>query len=281
LSYNHGDGLYDFQYLDNSSANKVTANAANGKNYTYVWYVKDAGALTQSRVKIDQDGYDTSTEVAYSWFQVDPSVKVNCADDDATYYVVFKTASSTGYLDTVAYAIDDETISENSVAVTYELYKLETSSTDKAADGGYHKYLTRKYTTVDGVTITLDADDFSRTNLKAESAISVLQVSLDSYTKDKNTLYRLRSVGAENSEGKVVINLPSLDSSLLIFDGLAVEESNNDGVSDTDTTAATTAAASTTAATSPKTGDVAPIAALAVVMMGACGALVVASKKRA
>ena len=32
---------------------------------------------------------------------------------------------------------------------------------------------------------------------------------------------------------------------------------------------------------SPKTGDVAPIAALAVVMMGAFGAMVVASKKRA
>ena len=49
------------------------------------------------------------------------------------------------------------------------------------------------------------------------------------------------------------------------------EADKNDGVSDktTDNTA------------SPKTGDVAPIAALAVVMMGAFGAMVVASKKRA
>ena len=37
----------------------------------------------------------------------------------------------------------------------------------------------------------------------------------------------------------------------------------------------------TDSTSSPKTGDVAPIAALAVVMMGAFGAMVAASKKRA
>ena len=64
------------------------------------------------------------------------------------------------------------------------------------------------------------------------------------------------------------------DSDVIIFDQ-AGDASNNDGVADT-----TTAAAANNSA-SPKTGDVAPIAALAVVMMGACGAMVVASKKRA
>ena len=52
------------------------------------------------------------------------------------------------------------------------------------------------------------------------------------------------------------------------------EADKNDGVSDT-------TAPTTDNTTSPKTGDVAPIAALAVVMMGAFGAMVVASKKRA
>ena len=60
-------------------------------------------------------------------------------------------------------------------------------------------------------------------------------------------------------------------------DELAAEPETdaNDGVSDKDATSTTDTAAS------PKTGDVAPIAALAVVMMGAFGAMVVASKKRA
>ena len=52
------------------------------------------------------------------------------------------------------------------------------------------------------------------------------------------------------------------------------DDYKNAGQADSDT-------AATTGDKAPKTGDVAPIAALAVVMMGAFGAMVVASKKRA
>ena len=59
--------------------------------------------------------------------------------------------------------------------------------------------------------------------------------------------------------------------SVVIFDVDADAAKDNAGQADADKTTTS----------SPKTGDVAPIAALAVVMMGAFGAMVVASKKRA
>ena len=61
------------------------------------------------------------------------------------------------------------------------------------------------------------------------------------------------------------------DEDVIVFDQATVADKDNAGQADADKPADA----------SPKTGDVAPIAALAVVMMGAFGAMVVASKKRA
>ena len=72
--------------------------------------------------------------------------------------------------------------------------------------------------------------------------------------------------------GKFDVTFNIVDGhSVVIFDVDADAAKDNAGQADADKTTDA----------SPKTGDVAPIAALAVVMMGAFGAMVVASKKRA
>jgi hypothetical protein len=125
-------------------------------------------------------------------------------------------------------------------------------------------------------TVTFKTDWLSRTSVKNANSVYLLDsnvTSLNSYFNKIDTVWKISDLEDESFSSKYLV------SGTYIFD-YNEDASQNDGVSDTDTTATTTAA-STTAATSPKTGDVAPIAALAVVMMGACGAMVVASKKRA
>lgn len=129
---------------------------------------------------------------------------------------------------------------------------------------------------------TFDSDLISRTGFKGAEAVNVFQPTYAA-TKFDETFGDLVKDFVKVATVKVgdtitFTNGSTLLSGVFVFDkgelAAEPEADKNDGVSDT-----TTPAADNTA--SPKTGDVAPIAALAVVMMGAFGAMVVASKKRA
>ena len=187
-------------------------------------------------------------------------------------------------------AVKNGTLSENAFLAKFTAFVQESGDiktadikgvTDK--DGNAVKaaklyFYGTDFSNFMGGTFTLDADLFSQSTLKKASNITVYKYA--GYESEYSSLLKqpvkgLLEVGtAEVGKTFSFENLKSL-SGTFVFDQ-AADAANNDGVADTTTTAA---AASTTS--SPKTGDVAPIAALAVVMMGACGAMVVASKKRA
>jgi hypothetical protein len=266
----NGNGIYDYSLTDEGN----------------LYYVTGAGTASQTRYAIDDDGY--VMELTQSRTSFTPNAKaISRSSSSDEYLIVFKQLDAdnqAALLDTAAYALDDSTLSKDAVAVQYDIYKLIA---DKEVANTTTKAKTAHLvdSVSDSVTITLTADTLSRTGLKAAAGIQVYAPDYsDSYKKDSNTLYRLADLGTADVSGSFSFDIRDFRDHVLIFDG-AAEESNNDGVSDT-TTAATAAdsastPASSTAASSPKTGDVAPIAALAVVMMGACGAMVVASKKRA
>ena len=129
---------------------------------------------------------------------------------------------------------------------------------------------------------TFDSDLISRTGFKGAEAVNVFQPTYAT-TKFDETFGELVKDFVKVATVKVddtitFTNGSTLISGVFVFDkgelAAEPEADKNDGVSDTTTP-------STDNTASPKTGDVAPIAALAVVMMGAFGAMVVASKKRA
>jgi hypothetical protein len=202
------------------------------------------------------------------------------------YYAVFGKADTTKLAD-VAQALADGTITKDAVAVSinfYEAVQASQNSKTANADGDTYRSNGRQdgfmtlipvSAKLSDTTVTFKTDWLSRTSVKNANAVYLLDqnvTSLSSYFKQIDTVWKISDLEDESFSSKYLV------SGTYIFD-YNEDASQNDGVSDTDTTATTTA--STTAATSPKTGDVAPIAALAVVMMGACGAMVVASKKRA
>ena len=192
---------------------------------------------------------------------------------NSDYVVTAQKATETS---AIAEAVAEGTISDKAVAVKFGFYKKAKADNRNYANGA-KQY---GFNTLDTVlasrnseNVSLKADWLSRTNLQKADGITayVLDYKITSYTE------YLQPVGTVYKVGDVtdgVFTADYLVSATYIFD-VASAASNNDGVSDT----TTAAAASTT--NSPKTGDVAPIAALAVVMMGACGAMVVASMKRA
>jgi hypothetical protein len=131
-----------------------------------------------------------------------------------------------------------------------------------------------------GAAVTFKADWLSRSSAKNANKVYVINPNYD-VDKIATYFFKIGSVYEVSDFADDAFTSSYIVSGTYIFDTVE-DASQNDGVNDEATTAATTAApAADTAATSPKTGDVAPIAALAVVMMGACGAMVVASKKRA
>jgi hypothetical protein len=246
-------------------------NIAGYKNVT--------GTATSSVPEVataDKDGYLSTTN---NTSLAKGSKNIVRSDSKETYYVVF-TQAGTSHLKDIAAAVNAGTISENAVAVQAHVYKLVNGSAKDSTNNAIKELKSQSVFSSDA-TFTLDADDFSRTNLKNDSSLAVYTITGDYNDSDK--VYRIASLGTTDATGTITFSAGNFNSGIFIFDG-AVDESQNDGVSDTTTTTTTTATAATsadTAATSPKTGDVAPIAALAVVMMGACGAMVVASKKRA
>ena len=177
------------------------------------------------------------------------------------------------YIPTLAKALENGTLTKNAIAVQLTAYSVVG---DKDVYGDFR--LNKVTTPTAGYTVTSLSDLLSRTSLK--NSVNIYKFNEESPVTDYEmgaSIYPISTVATDVaiSDTKFTFDVTFTgDSDVIIFDQ-AGDASNNDGVADT----TTAAAASTT--NSPKTGDVAPIAALAVVMMGACGAMVVASKKRA
>jgi hypothetical protein len=195
------------------------------------------------------------------------------------YWVGISSAAGSEYK--IAQALANGDITANAVAVKLDFYTVSDADDKTATANGYTQSTFKKFEIAKkdktDVDVTFKSDWLSRSNAKNANVVYVLN---DNYSVDSVSeyLYKTGSVfmSSDLSDGTFTTNY--IKSGVYLFDTVD-DASQNDGVADETTT--TAAAASTTAATSPKTGDVAPIAALAVVMMGACGAMVVASKKRA
>jgi hypothetical protein len=183
------------------------------------------------------------------------------------------------YTTTFAKALENGVLTKNAVAVVLTAYASVGSVNETPGTSKWLK-LNEVSTPVEGFSVTSLTDLLSRTSLS--DSINIFNINDQIYTIDSeigDTIFTLGQVASDIdiTGSKFTFTLPlSGADNVIIFDQ-AEAESNNDGVA----SETTTTTASQTAASSPKTGDVAPIAALAVVMMGACGAMVVASKKRA
>jgi hypothetical protein len=222
---------------------------------------------------LDESGYISKKDTTTT----DKLLKYSSAIADG-YWVNISKAKNKQY--DIAQALANGEISKNAVAVKIDFYKL-ASDDDKSVAGGTEKGF-KKLTIADfndknDIEVTFKTDWLSRSNAKNANTVYLLNDTESN--KYANYFYNFGKVLKVSDLADEAFTTKYVVSGTYIFD-YNEDASQNDGVSDTDTTATTTAA-SQTAATSPKTGDVAPIAALAVVMMGACGAMVVASKKRA
>ena len=234
------------------------------------------GTLKEDVDFITADGYSYDVDGTITLFEADGNAK---SASDVQYAYTFTNLRGTKEVAnnqlSVAKALEEGTLTKDAVAVGLHLYQIEATSSN-----GYPRVTMFKDTTAaNTVDLTAAVDALSRTSVK--NATDVYQISTTVKRDSEAGAYNLLktiSTGVDLSSAKFTITVDGGEA-ILIFDN-AADASNNDGVSDTTTSAdAATTAANNSA--SPKTGDVAPIAALAVVMMGACGAMVVASKKRA
>ena len=209
--------------------------------------------------------------------------------DHGTIYTSIKAAGEGWEQEALMAALDEKQITKDAVAVQVKAYYQLGYATEELA-GLESKDTAKALPLYDSTKITcgeytFDSDLITRTGFKDAAAVNVFKITpvaikfVESYGKAVKALEPVATVAVDKTI--VFDNTANWTDGFFVFDKgelVAEPETNaNDGVSDT--TATTTPAADNTA--SPKTGDVAPIAALAVVMMGAFGAMVVASKKRA
>ena len=264
----------------------VAAAVAAGKNTAAVTVKTLTG--NQEVTFLVKDGVATKAELMDGINYVetaDDAIKTISANDkilastDLNFGKVWATVSKSddaAAMQPALYeAVKNGTLSENAFLAKFTAFVQETGDvktadikgvTDK--DGNAVKaaklyFYGTDFSNFMGGTFTLDADLFSQSTLKKASNITVYKYA--GYESEYSSLLKqpvkgLLEVGtAEIGKTFSFENLKSL-SGTFVFDQ-AADAANNSA--------------------SPKTGDVAPIAALAVVMMGACGAMVVASKKRA
>jgi hypothetical protein len=234
--------------------------------------------LTEDVDYMTADGYSYDVADVQPTFRQADKRAASGSDANGEYWYALGTINpSDTQVYSVAMAIQDELLTTSAAAVKINVYRTYTG---KSGVPAIQDVTNSAY----DVTVTLDCDLLSNTSLK-KTATSLYTIS-GTKAYDGKTEYNKvvalpgnANVDFSAAYGTFDISLNSLldtdGGAVLIFEQ-GENEAFNDGVSDTDTTTA-----SSTAATSPKTGDIAPIAALAVVMMGACGAMVVASKKRA
>ena len=171
----------------------------------------------------------------------------------------------------VAHAIEAKTLTADAIALKFDVKQIVKNT---GADKAEHPYeLVSVTSPVAAVTLTLENDWFSNTKLFGKT-LKAFRVSDTLSSDGKYNLLALTQSGLDLSTpyGKFDVTFSVIEGqSIVIFDVDADAAKDNAGQADADKTTTS----------SPKTGDVAPIAALAVVMMGAFGAMVVASKKRA
>ena len=229
----------------------------------------ESGALKANVDYITADGYSYDVDTDAVLFKAD----LRAASANGNYVYNFSKASGTADQKlSVAKALEDKVLTKDAAAVALDVYQYGVSNKVP--------FIKSVNYPESAVTLTISTDELSQTSIK--NATSVYRISDTVATDVEAGKYNLvanvaSDIDVSTPYGKFDVTLNFVDGqAILIFDQGA-EASNNDGVADTTTT---TAAAANNSA-SPKTGDVAPIAALAVVMMGACGAMVVASKKRA
>ena len=278
-----GDGITKPQYAamtvvdDNGASSVMIATAAAAS--------KVDGFVTNTNNYVKKDsGAGDLVEAGESFIKTDAAfgkVYSNITKAGETFLADGTTS--------VEYALNNKVLTKDAVAVKVYSYVQGPAATENVLNleggnglaQGYAKPL-YNYTKLQGGTYTFDSDLISRTGFKDAEAVAVFQPSLFTTKFDIETgaqYYEFNKI-AEVAVNDVITfdsNPTYVDGQVFIFDKGELtaepEADKNDGVSDTTATTDNT--------TSPKTGDVAPIAALAVVMMGAFGAMVVASKKRA
>jgi hypothetical protein len=261
------------------SDNNLTASRAV---VTLTKYTQGETAISTTKATTDGFGVDPDGYIA---LKDSKTSVVELSKEIADGYWV-SISQATASLGDVAQALADSEISASAVAVQIDFYELtantdlDKNTTDNPNGEESFMQLKKVKTAKSNVDVTFKSDWLSRSNAKNANKVYVINPN---YGSDKIAEYffKIGSVYEVSDLADNAFTTNYIVSGTYIFDTVE-DASQNDGVNDEATTTATTAApAADTAATSPKTGDVAPIAALAVVMMGACGAMVVASKKRA
>lgn len=270
-------GLYAVEVTDNLGLAKqiVTVDAATGVVNATEGYVTNTKKWVKypqadvTLVKASKSILKSTDENAYGTIYSNISAATELADD----------------VDAVMSAIDAGLFSKNAVAVKVTAYLQGTVATEDLGLEKTNIYngnakLLYNIDKLQAGKYTFDSDLISRTGFKDAAAVNVFQPTLakTKFDTELGTLVKDFVKVATVEVGKTITfdNDATFVEGVFVFDkgelAAEPEADKNDGVSDTATTDNTT---------SPKTGDVAPIAALAVVMMGAFGAMVVASKKRA
>lgn len=278
------DGVYAVTVKDDNANSKqvVTVKLASGVP-SYDNFTEGYVTNTELYVKAPRNGDATAANNL-----VKGSKSILKSTDENAYGTLYANISAgdalAADLDAVISAIDGKVFTKDAVAVKVTAYLQGTIATENLGleyaniYGGNAKLL-YNVDKLQAGTYTFDSDLISRTAFKDAAAVNVFQPTLakTKFDTEFGTLVKDFVKVATVEVGKTI----TFDNDATFVDGVFVfdkgelaaepEADKNDGVSDktTDNTA------------SPKTGDVAPIAALAVVMMGAFGAMVVASKKRA
>lgn len=283
------------------AAKKAVADAGLATGL-YAVEVKDNLGLAKQIVTVDAstgtvnatEGYVTNTKKWVKYPQADvtlvkASKSILKSTDENAYGTIYSNISAATELaddvDAVMSAIDAGLFSKNAVAVKVTAYLQGTVATEDLGLEKTNIYngnakLLYNIDKLQAGKYTFDSDLISRTGFKDAAAVNVFQPTLakTKFDTELGTLVKDFVKVATVEVGKTITfdNDATFVEGVFVFDkgelAAEPEADKNDGVSDTATTDNTT---------SPKTGDVAPIAALAVVMMGAFGAMVVASKKRA
>ena len=219
------------------------------------------------------DGYSDDVDTTITLFKADTK-DVTGAGIKCIKFTSAEDLLST-YKATTAKALETGALTKDAVAVVLNAYSVVTSEPKNDNPAGLE--LKNVETPTSGYTVTGLTDLLSRTNLKG--AVNVFKFNTESPSYDHEMgaqIYPLGTVASnvDVSADKFTVGVAFTgDDGVIIFDQAEVADKDDAGQADADKT--------TDSTSSPKTGDVAPIAALAVVMMGAFGAMVVASKKRA
>lgn len=302
-SYSHVAATAAKERVDAAIANGSISAADVADKAAFAVEVKDENGASKQYMLVNvtsgvaatgikSEGMVTNTD---RWIKVsrgDNLVKASknilkSTDENGYGTLYSKLEEATLDTDAVISAIDNKVFSKDAVAVKVTAYLQGTYASESLAlenESAFGAGKAKVLVNVDKLQAgkyTFDSDLITRTGFKGAEAVNVFQPTIGAVKFDQNLGVIVKDFV---KVATVAVNdTITFDNNATFVDGVFVfdkgelaaepEADKNDGVSDTTTTTDNTA--------SPKTGDVAPIAALAVVMMGAFGAMVVASKKRA